>query len=49
MIDLNLFRKNIYTNSGVKPCPGYGEDGVLSKIFEVIGVSADPACIEFGK
>jgi len=49
MIDLNLFRKNIYTNSGVKPCPGYGEDGVLSKIFEVIGVSADPACIEFGE
>ena len=34
MIDLNLFRKNIYTNSGVKPCPGYGEDGVLNKIFE---------------
>ena len=49
MIDLNLFRKNIYTNSGVKPCPGYGEDGVLNKIFEVIGISANPACIEFGE
>ena len=37
MIDLNLYRKNLYTNSGVRPCPGYGEDGVILKIFEVIG------------
>jgi len=49
MIDLNLYRKNIYTNSGVRPCPGYGEDGVLSKIFESRGVSANPTCIEFGE
>jgi hypothetical protein len=48
MIDLNLFRNNIYTNAGIKPCPGYGEDGVLKK-FEVIGVSATPVCIEFGE
>jgi hypothetical protein len=49
MIDLNLYRKNLYTNSGVRPCPGYGEDGVILKIFEVIGVSDFPMCVEFGE
>lgn len=49
MIDLNLYRKNLYTNSGVRPCPGYGEDGVIKKIFEVIGVSNFPKCVEFGE
>ena len=49
MIELNLYRENIYTNSGVRPCPGYGEDGVLKKIFEVIGVSNFPKCVEFGE
>lgn len=47
--DLNNFRKNIYTNSGVKPCPGYGEDGVLIEIFRQIGVSQKPLCVEFGE
>jgi len=47
--DLNNFRKNIYTNSGVKPCPGYGEDGVLTEIFRQIGVSQKPLCVEFGE
>ena len=49
MIDLNIFRNNLYTNSGVRPCPGYGEDGVIEKIFEVIGVSNFPKCVEFGE
>ena len=48
-IDLNKFRKNIYTNSGVRPCPGYGEDGVILEIFKHIGVSQNPICIEFGE
>jgi hypothetical protein len=48
-IDLNLYRKNIYTNSGVRPCPGYGEDGVLEEIFRKIKVSQNPLCIEFGE
>jgi hypothetical protein len=48
-IDLNKFRKNIYTNSGVKPCPGYGEDGVILEIFNNIGVSETPICVEFGE
>ena len=49
LVDLNDFRKNIYTNSGVKPCPGYGEDGVLIEIFKHIGVSERPLCVEFGE
>lgn len=49
MINLNDFRKNIWTNAGIRPCPGYGEDGVLKKIFELIGVSKKPLCIEFGE
>ena len=48
-IDLNLYRKNIYTNSGIRPCPGYGEDGVLEEIFRKIKVSQTPLCIEFGE
>jgi hypothetical protein len=48
-IDLNLYRKNIYTNSGIRPCPGYGEDGVLEEIFRKIKVSRTPLCIEFGE
>ena len=42
MIDLNLYRKSIYTTSGFRPCPGYGQDGVLKKIFEVFGLSTYP-------
>ena len=49
MIDLNKFRKNIYQNHGVRECPHYGEDGVILKIFETIGVSKKPCCIEFGE
>ena len=48
-VNLNAFRKNIYTNSGVRPCPGYGEDGVILEIFKHIGVSQNPICIEFGE
>jgi hypothetical protein len=48
-IDLNLYRKNIYTNSGIRPCPGYGEDGVLEEIFKKIQVSRNPLCVEFGE
>jgi hypothetical protein len=47
--NLNKFRKNIYTNFGVRPCPGYGEDGVILEIFRHIGVSPNPICIEFGE
>jgi hypothetical protein len=48
-IDLNLYRKNIYTNSGVRACPGYGEDGVLEEIFNKIQVSQNSLCVEFGE
>jgi hypothetical protein len=48
-IDLNLHRKNIYTNAGIRPCPGYGEDGVLEEIFKKIQVSRNPLCVEFGE
>ena len=49
MINLNNHRKNIYTNAGVRPCPGYGEDGVIEEIFLKIGTSKKPKCIEFGE
>lgn len=48
-IDLNQYRKNIYHRVGVKECAHYGEDGVLEKIFEVVGVGARPLVIEFGE
>lgn len=49
MIDLNNFRNNIYQNYGVRECPHYSEDGVILKIFEEIGVSNKPVCVEFGE
>ena len=49
MIDLNKYRKNIYQNYGVRECPYYGEDGVILKIFDTIGVSQEPYCVEFGE
>ena len=49
MIDLSKFRKNIYQNYGMRECPYYGEDGVIEKIFDEIGVSKSPMCIEFGE
>lgn len=49
MIDLNNFRKNIYQNYGVRECPHYSEDGVILKIFDEIGVTNDPICVEFGE
>ena len=48
-IDLNNFRENIFQHVGLRPCPCYGEDGVLIKIFDEIGVSKKPNCIEFGE
>ena len=49
MIDLSEHRKNIFQNHGLRECPHYGEDGVILKIFEEIGVSKKPYCIEFGE
>ena len=49
MLELKEFRENIYQNYGVRECPHYGEDGVILKIFEEIGVSENPHCIEFGE
>lgn len=48
-IDLNDFRENMFHNVGLRPCPCYGEDGVFLKIFDEIGVSKKPKCIEFGE
>ena len=49
MIELKEYRENIYQNYGLRECPHYGEDGVILKIFEEIGVSENPYCIEFGE
>ena len=49
MIKLNEFRENIYQNFGLRECPYYGEDGVILKIFEEVGISKDPFCVEFGE
>ena len=49
MINLNEFRENIYQNEGIRQCPHYGEDGVISKIFETIEPSRNPLIIEFGE
>ena len=48
-IDLNSYRDNKFQHEGMRPCPCYGEDGVFLKIFEEIGVSAHPECVEFGE
>lgn len=48
-INLNDYRKNIYQNEGLRECPHYSEDGVILKIFEVIGVNKRPLVIEFGE
>ena len=49
MIDLSNYRKNIYQNYGFRECPHYSEDGVILKIFDEIGVSNYPQCVEFGE
>ena len=49
MIKLLEYRRNDYQNYGYRECPYYGEDGVILKIFEEIGVSSDPTCVEFGE
>jgi len=49
MIDLNIHRKNIYFDAGVRQAPCYGEDGVILELFSEIGVSDSPFCIEFGE
>ena len=49
MLDLSNYRENIYQNYGYRECPYYGEDGVILKIFEEIGVSDNPCCVEFGE
>jgi hypothetical protein len=48
-INLNHFRENKFQYAGLRPCPCYGEDGVFLKIFEEIGVSSNPECVEFGE
>ena len=48
-IDLNNFRENKFQYAGLRPCPCYGEDGVFLKIFDEIGVSKNPECVEFGE
>ena len=48
-INLNLHRKNIYQNHGIRECPHYGEDGVLVEIFNTIDPGKSPLCIEFGE
>lgn len=48
-IDLNHFRENKFQFEGMRPCPCYGEDGVFLKIFDEIGVSSKPECVEFGE
>ena len=49
MINLSEFRKNKYQNYGHRECPYYGEDGVVLKIFDEIGASDNPTCVEFGE
>ena len=49
MINLNDYRQNIYHNEGIYECPHYSEDGVILKIFEIIGVNKNPLIIEFGE
>jgi hypothetical protein len=48
-INLNDYRKNLFQNEGLRECPHYSEDGVILKIFEVIGVNKNPLVIEFGE
>ena len=47
--NLNNYRQNIYSHIGFRPCPCYGEDGVVLNIFDYIGVSKKPLCVEFGE
>ena len=49
MINLNEYRENIYHKYGIRECPHYGEDGVILKIFDEIGSSKKPHCVEFGE
>lgn len=49
MINLNNYRRNIYHRFGLRECPHYGEDGVILKIFDVIGVNEKKLIIEFGE
>lgn len=48
-IDLNNYRENKFQYAGLRPCPCYGEDGIFLKIFDEIGVSKNPECVEFGE
>jgi len=48
-IDLKEYRSNLYQYEGIRPCPCYSEDGVILKIFNDIGVSHKPLCVEFGE
>ena len=49
MINLNDYRQNIYHRFGLRECPHYGEDGVILKIFDAIGVKKKTLIIEFGE
>lgn len=48
-VNLNLYRANLYNKIGIKETPHYGEDGVIQKIFTIIGVNESPYIVEFGE
>jgi hypothetical protein len=48
-MDLSNYQKNLYQNRSYDHAHGFGEDGVILKIFETIGISGFPFCVEFGE
>lgn len=49
-LQLSKYRKNVFGNIGLLPCPVYGGDGILEEIFACIGyASQPPKVVEFGE
>ena len=48
-MNLQDYQKNLYQNRSFDHVHGFGEDGVILKIFETIGISDFPFCVEFGE